>query len=81
MTLGGNATGLVMAMSSTKIIEHFVETREMENLWGLLATRPVVSETTFEVLGFLAEFIVALVVFTVTEHYYRSFHHRHRESR
>ena len=57
MTFSGNAVGMIMAMSSTKIVEHFVETREMGNLWGLLATRPVVSDATYEMLAF-AEFLV-----------------------
>lgn len=69
-TFTGNAIGLSMAMLSTKIVEHFVEVREMSNLWGLLASRPVVSETTYEVFSFTVEFIIALIVFTLTEHFY-----------
>ena len=80
MTLSGNAVGLLMAISSTKIVDHFVEVREMGNLWGLLASRPVVSETTYEVLNFTAEFIVALIVFTITEHYYQQFRKRSEET-
>ena len=77
LTFGGNAVGLVMAMSSTRIIENFVEVRGISNLWGLMAARPVVSDTTYEILSFLIEFVVALIVFTVAEHYYNVFQQRH----
>lgn len=76
MTLSGNAIGLMMAISSAKIVEYFVEKREINNLWGLLASRPTVSDTTFEILCFLAEFLVALIVFTLTEHYLTSLRNR-----
>lgn len=65
-----------MAISSAKIVEYFVEKREINNLWGLLASRPTVSDTTFEILCFLAEFLVALIVFTLTEHYLTSLRNR-----
>ncbi len=78
-TLSGNAAGLGMAMLSTKVVESMVETREMSNLWGLLADRPVVSETTFEVLSFSVEYLLALIVFTITE-YYIAEYQRKRES-
>lgn len=68
-TLSGNAAGLGMAMLSTKVVESMVEKREISNLWGLLADRPVVSETTFEVLSFSVEYMLALIVFTITEYY------------
>lgn len=68
-TFSGNAAGLGVAMLSTKLVESLVETREASNLWGLLADRPLVSERTFEILSFSAEYIFALIVFTVTEYY------------
>lgn len=68
-TLSGNAAGLGMAMLSTKVVESMVEKREISNLWGLLADRPVVSETTFEVLSFSVEYLLGLIVFTMTEYY------------
>ncbi|MDH5784052.1 MAG: hypothetical protein OEZ16_00415 [Chromatiales bacterium] len=68
-TLTGNAAGLGMAMLSTRVVESLVEKREFGNLWGVLAERPVVSEATFELLSFVVEFILALIVFTVTEYY------------
>jgi hypothetical protein len=71
-----NSAGLGMAMFSTKIIENFVEVEGFGNLWGLLATRPVVSEATYEVLSFAVEFFVALLAFTLTEHYQEEFRQR-----
>lgn len=68
-TLGGNAAGLGMAMLSTKLVEHMVETREASNLWGLLADHPVVSETTYQVLSFSVEYLLGLTIFTITEFY------------
>ncbi len=68
-TFTGNAAGLGMAMLSTRVVESMVETRELSNMWGLFADRPVVSETTFEILSFTVEFLLALIVFTITEYY------------
>lgn len=79
-TLTGNAAGLGMAMLSTRVVESMVEKRELSNLWGVFADRPVVSETTFEVLTFVVEFVLALLVFTVTE-YYVAAYQRRREAR
>jgi len=78
-TLGGNAAGLGMAMLSTKVVENLVETREASNLWGLLAEHPVVSETTYEVLSFGIEYLLGLIIFTITE-YYIGEHRRKREA-
>ncbi len=58
-----------MAMLAARIVQNFVEVSEFSNLWGLLASRPVVTETTYEVLNFGVEFIIALITFTLTEHY------------
>lgn len=79
-TLGGNAAGLGMAMLSTKVVEAMVEKREFSNLWGVLADRPVVSETTFEVLSFIVEFLLALIVFTITEYYISEYQRRRAEA-
>jgi hypothetical protein len=68
-TFSGNAAGLGMAMLSTKVVESLVEKRELSNMWGLFASHPVVSETTYEVLSFGVEFLLGLLVFTVTEYY------------
>ena len=69
MTMLDNSAGLSMAMISAKLVEEVVEVSEFSNLWGLLATRPVVTETTYEVLSFIVEFFVALLAFTLTEYY------------
>ena len=69
ITIIDNAAGLAMAMLAGKIVQNQVEVQAFSNLWGLLATRPVVSESTYEILSFTAEFFIALIVFTLTEHY------------
>ncbi|MCK4676097.1 MAG: hypothetical protein KAT61_09265 [Gammaproteobacteria bacterium] len=69
ITMIDNAAGLGMALLAGKIVQNQVEVQEFSNLWGLLATRPVVSESTYEILSFTAEFVIALIVFTITEHY------------
>ncbi|MCW8854826.1 MAG: hypothetical protein OQK76_04135 [Gammaproteobacteria bacterium] len=78
-TMFENSIGLAMAMISTKIVQHFVEVREFSNLWGFFATRPVVSEATYETLSFLMEFIVALVVFTLSDHYFTEIRHKEQQ--
>lgn len=75
-TMLDNSAGLGMAMISTKIVQNFVEVEGFGNLWGLLATRPVVSEATYEVLSFAVEFFVALLAFTLTEHYQQEYRQR-----
>ena len=75
-TLIDNAAGLSMAMLAGKIVQNQVEVQEFGNLWGLLATRPVVSEGTYEMLSFTAEFIIALIVFTLTEHFLEEYRQR-----
>ncbi len=75
-TMLDNAAGLIMAMLSARIVQNFVETPEFSNLWGLLASRPVVSESTYEALSFAVEFFIALTVFTLTEHYIAEYRQR-----
>jgi hypothetical protein len=75
-TLIDNAAGLGMAMLAAKVVENMVEVRQFGNLWGLLSTRPVVSESTFEILSFSVEFIIALITFTITEHYIGEYRQR-----
>lgn len=80
-TVIDNAAGLGMAMMAGRIVQNQVEIQEFGNLWGLLATRPVVSESTYEVLSFAAEFFIALIVFTLTEHYLEEYRQRKKEAR
>lgn len=75
-TVIDNAAGLGMAMLAGKIVQNQVEVQEFGNLWGLLATRPVVSESTYEILSFTAEFFIALIVFTLTEHFLDEYRQR-----
>ena len=75
-TVIDNAAGLGMAMLAGKIVQNQVEVQELGNLWGLLATRPVVSESTYEILSFSAEFFIALIVFTLTEHFLDEYRQR-----
>jgi hypothetical protein len=77
-TFTGNAAGLGMAMLSTRLVEELVEKREVSNLWGLLASRPLVSERTFEILSFGVEYLLGLMVFTVTEYYIAEYQRRRR---
>ena len=67
LTMSDNSAGLGMAIFSTKILKNLVEVEEFSNLWGLLATHPVVSEATYETLSFAVEFFVALLVFMVVK--------------
>ncbi len=69
-----------MAMLTGKIVQSYVEVEQFSNLWGLIATRPVVSESTYEVLSFTVEFFIALLVFTLTEHYLSEYRKRKKEN-
>ena len=80
-TIIDNAAGLGMAMMAGRIVQNQVEIQEFGNLWGLLATRPVVSEATYEVLSFAAEFFIALIVFTLTEHFLDEYRQRKQGER
>jgi len=71
-----NSIGLGMAMLAGKIVQNQVEVQELGNLWGFLASRPVVSESTYEILSFAAEFFIALIVFTLTEHFLDEYRQR-----
>ena len=75
-TMLDTAAGLGMAMLTAKIVQNYVEVKEFGNLWGLLATHHVVSKNTYEVLSFVVEFFVALIVFTLTEHYLEEYRQR-----
>ena len=76
VTLFDNALGLGIAMLAARIVQDQVEVEHFSNLWGLLATRPVVSESTYELINFGVEFVIALIVFTLTEHYLEEFRAR-----
>ena len=80
-TVIDNAAGLGMAMLAGKIVQNQVEVQEFGNLWGLLATRPVVSESAYEILSFTAEFFIALIVFTLTEHFLDEYRQRKKATK
>ena len=81
ITLLDNAVGLGMGLLAGKIVQTQVEIQGFSNLWGLLATRPVVSESTYEIISFAVEFIIALIVFTLTEHYLEEFRQRRKRNK
>jgi hypothetical protein len=73
VTLIHKGLGLYLAMISAGFVGGFIEVRSVNNLWGLFPERQLVSETTFSVVSFSVEFLVALTVFTITEHYLDEF--------
>ena len=60
-------------MLSAEVVGTFFEVRSFNNLWGLFPQRQLVSDTTFSMISFGVEFVVALTVFTLTEHYLGEF--------
>jgi hypothetical protein len=73
VTLIHKGLGLYLAMISAGFVSNFIEVRSVNNLWGLFPERQLVSETTFSIVSFGVEFLVALTVFTITEHYLDEF--------
>jgi hypothetical protein len=69
VTLIDNSAGLAMGMLAGHIVQSSVEVSQFSNLWGLLASKPVVSESTYQVMSFSVEFGITVVVFTLTEHF------------
>ena len=67
--LASNGIGLLMGMLSAQLVSRYFEVRSIHNLWGLFSRETLVSANTYNVLCFGLEFIVALVVFTLTDHF------------
>jgi hypothetical protein len=67
-TLFSNSVSLAMGMLAAHIVQSSVETSQFSNLWGILATKPIVSESTYQTMNFLVKFGVTVIVFTLTEH-------------
>jgi hypothetical protein len=67
-TFWGNAIGLAIAMISAQLLSNFVEVPGAKNLWGLFSQRTLLSENSYRVVSFLAEFIVTLIVFSAVEY-------------
>ena len=81
VTLFDNTIGLGLAMMAGNIVQSSVEVEGFSNLWGLFASKPVVSQTTYDVLSFSVEFVITLVVFTVIEHYLSEYRHNAEEKK
>jgi hypothetical protein len=79
-TLVSNGIGLLLGMLSAQFVSRFFDVRGLHNLWGILSKQTLVSRNTYEVLCFAAEFFVALLVFTLTDHFIREYRSR-REKR
>ena len=73
VTLIHKGLGLYLAMMSADFVSRFIEVRSVHNMWGLFTERQLVSESTFSIVSFGVEFLVALSVFTITEHYLGEF--------
>lgn len=68
-TLIHKGLGLYLAMLSAGLVSQFFEVRGIDNLWGLTSQRTLISHDSMAMICFGVEFIVALTVFTLTEHY------------
>lgn len=73
--------GLFLGMISAKIVGQFVEVKSASNLWGLFSTNTMVSQNDFIAISFGVEFSVALIVFTLTEHYLDELKHWRKRGR
>ena len=68
--------GLILAMFSADIVGSFFETRRAGNLWGMTSRGQLVSDETFAVMIFVVEFVIALLVFTLTDFYMEEWRER-----
>lgn len=73
--------GLILAMFSADLVGYFFEQRRASNLWGITAKGEIVSHETFTVIIFIVEFIIAMVVFTLTDHYLDEFKQRRQKNK
>jgi hypothetical protein len=78
-TFVSNAVGLWMGMISAKFVSQFFDVRSLHNLWGLFSRQTIVSEGTYRVLCFGTEFLVALIVFSLTDHFIEEWRARREE--
>lgn len=75
-TFLSNAVGLLMGMLSAQFVSRFFEVRSVHNLWGIFSKQTIVSDSTYGVLCFGVEFCVALIAFTLTDHFVHEFRSR-----
>ena len=79
-TFISNGVGLLMGMLSAQFVSQFFDVKGFHNLWGIMSTQTIVSRSTYEGLCFGAKFFVALLVFTLTDHFINEYRSR-REKR
>ena len=77
-TFISNAAGLLMGMLSAQFVSRFFDVKGLHNLWGITSRQTLVSENTYNGICFAVEFFVALVVFTLTDHFINEYRSRHR---
>jgi hypothetical protein len=80
-TFVSNAAGLLMGMLSAQFVGQFFAVRSVHNFWGLFSTQTFVSENAYRTLCFSVEFFVALIVFTLTDHFIDEYWSRRSETR
>lgn len=79
-TFISNGVGLLMGMLSAQFVSQFFDVKGFHNLWGMMSNQTIVSRDTYQVLCFGAKFFVALLVFTLTDHFINEYRSR-RENR
>lgn len=57
--------GFYVGLSSTGLVSRFFETRSFSNLWGILATKPLIDAQTFNVLERIFAVLIGFVVFEI----------------
>ena len=61
----GQFIGFYVGISSTGLVSQFFETRGISNLWGVLASKPILDEQTFNVLERIVAVVIGFVVFEI----------------
>lgn len=61
----GQFIGFYVGISSTGLVSQFFETRQLSNLWGILASKPILDEQTFNVLERIVAVVIGFVVFEI----------------
>ena len=68
-SIAGRFVGFILGMWSTGLVSLFVETRNSKNLWGILATKPIISKSTFDELEWWISVIIGFIVSEVVNKY------------
>ena len=61
----GQFIGFYVGISSTGLVSQFFETRQLSNLWGILASKPILDEQTFNVLERIVAVVIGFVIFEI----------------